>query len=153
MFTDIVSIVILPIICGLYLKKILKTASQKLLPIFPSVSIIAIALIVAYVMAATQKKVLAFPVFIILATTITNIVGYLLGILVAKIMRCNKASQGAVMFEYGMQDSGLGVVLATNFFGVEAALSGAFFSVIQNITAAIAVKIMNRKTEKMAKLS
>ena len=101
-------------------------------------------------MALTQAKILAFPLYTIIAVTALNLSGYLFGFITAKLLGNEKPEQKSMMFEYGMFDTGLGVVIATGFFGPLAALPGALLSIIQNLTASIIVKFV-RRTQKYSK--
>jgi len=143
-FNSMILIVFLPIVAGMLLKKIFWKKISPIAPIakiFPVISIIAIALVVACVMALTHHRILSFPIHMILAVTLLNIAGYFIGALVSKLMRCKEQEQKSITFEYGMFDSGLGVIIATSFFGPLAVLAGALLSIIQCLTAPLLVKI------------
>lgn len=145
-----VSVVLLPIALGVILKKVFVKRAAAIIKFCPILSIFSIALVIACVMALTQPKVLAFPLYIIIAVTALNLAGYLFGFITAKLLGNEKPEQRSMMFEYGMFDTGLGVVIATGFFGPLAALPGALLSIIQNLTAAIIVKCV-RRSQKYSK--
>lgn len=146
MIQTVLWIVLFPIIDGLIIRRILKSRVEKALNIFPSISIISIALIVGCVIALNKDNILAFPILVLVAVTLNNIFGLIAGYFIAKRLKCDKQTCKAIAFEFGMQDTALGVVMATQFFGKLSALPGAIFSVIQNLTGPALVRYFN-KTE------
>ena len=53
---------------------------------------------------------------------------------VARLFKASKENARTLAFEVGMQNSGLGVSLATQFFTAASALPGAIFSIVHNIS-------------------
>lgn len=147
-FATTLTIVILPVLLGAFVKKILPKSSTTLLcDYFPLLSILSIALIVAYVIAENQVRISGLPILVFLSVLIVNLLGYIYGYSISRLLKLNLPEKQALTYEFGMQDTGLGVVIATTFFSPAAALSGAIFSMLQNITAPILIKIWNaRKT-------
>lgn len=66
------------------------------------------------------------------AVILHNSLGYAFGYIIGKFFNLSKIDKQSLAFEYGMQDSGLGVMIATSI--------GALFSIIQNITGVFLVK-------------
>ncbi len=141
-FNNMTLIIFLPVVAGLITKNLFLKKKTSLTAIFPSISIIAIALVIACVMALAQKHILSFPIFTITAILILNLAGYLTGWSTAKLLGFKKMEQKSIVFEYGMFDTGLGVVIAASFFGPLAALPAALLSILQNLTATTIVKII-----------
>lgn len=73
-----------------------------------------------------------------------NGLGLLLGYLLARIAGLNIAQCKTMSIEVGMQNSGLGVALATAHFSPLAAVPSAIFSVWHNISGPIAATIFQR---------
>jgi bile acid:Na+ symporter, BASS family len=140
MVKNMLTIILLPIIVGVLFKKIFSKKLAVMTKVFPVISIFAIALVIACVIALTQHQIFAFPKYVIISVTALNIFSYFIGMLISKLSNLNKTDQKSVIFEYGMFDTGLAVVIATSFFGPLAALPGALLSIIQNITASVLVR-------------
>ncbi len=145
MVKNILEIVTLPLIIGLILKRLLGAKAHYIKMALPLVSIFAIAIIVACIMALSHSKILEFPLLIIIAVLLLNSLGYVYGYLFGKITKLSLANTQAIVFEYGMQDSGLGVIIANSFFGPASALASALYSLIQNITAPILIKVIYKR--------
>lgn len=137
-------IVVFPIFDAVVLRKILGARLTRFTKIFPSISILAVASIVACVIAINHNNLSKFPITILIAVITHNVLGLLSGYLLARWIKCDTASCRSISFEFGMQDTALGVVIASKFFGPLSALPGAFFSLIQNLTGPALVKFYNR---------
>lgn len=146
MATSIFWIVLFPLSDGLILRRILgERRIASILPIVPIISMCAVLLIIACVVSLNQQRILHLPLLLLLAILILNLGGITIGYFTARfILRYSHTSALAVGFEFGLQDSGLAVVLATKFFGIASALAGALFSVIQNITGPLMVNVSGR---------
>lgn len=96
-------------------------------------------------MALNQQLLLTFPVLILLAVTLHNTLGMGIGYGVALLFRTSKENARTLAFEVGMQNSGLGVSLATQFFTVASALPGATFSIIHNVNGVVLANRWRKK--------
>ena len=134
MMRSVFWIVIFPLFDGLVLRHFLYKHVKKYLSYFPSISIICIALIIGTVVALNRELLLTFPVLILLAVIFHNSLGMGIGYGVARLFKASKENARTLAFEVGMQNSGLGVSLATQFFTVASALPGAIFSIVHNIS-------------------
>ena len=116
---------------------------KKITKILPAVSVIAISFIVASVVSHNAEKILSAGIIILLIVILHNILGYILGFCIGKLLKLNKAKTKAFSIEIGMQNSGLATSLATTTFATtpEAAVPGAIFSVWHNISGAILAAI------------
>ncbi len=140
-------IVFVPLVLGVTVRKCFSRGEKIIARIFPTLSIIVIGLAIACIISLAQQEILAFPFWIISAAILLNLFGYGIGYIISKILNCEKREQKAIVFEYGIFDVPLGLVIANNFFGPAAALPGVFMSVIQNTTASIIVKYLMRPTK------
>ena len=139
MFIGIINVILVPIILGIIANKFFSKFTEKITKILPGISVIAISLIIASVVAHNSQKILSAGVVILLIVVLHNIFGYILGFCVGKILKLNSAKIKAFSIEIGMQNSGLATSLATTTFSTtpEAAVPGAIFSVWHNISGAI----------------
>ena len=145
MMISVFWIVLFPLLDGLVLRHFLQKRLEKYLSIFPSISIIAIALIIGCVIALNKALILSFPILVILAVILHNVSGLSAGYLVGKLFKCSKEDTRTIAIEVGMQNSGLGVSLATQFFSAASALPAAIFSLWHNISGITIAKYWKGK--------
>ena len=148
LFLSILKIVLVPVILGLLVKTYLPRFAEKGGPFTPSISILAIMTIIACVVALNADKIPGMGIVILLAVILHNGLGLGLGYLIAKSTRQDVKSCRAIAIEVGMQNSGLGAVLAHTHFSPATALPSAIFSIWHNISGAILASIWIKKLEK-----
>lgn len=140
MLENILLIIFIPVVLGILAKKYFTKRSLWIAHIFPSVAIVAISLAVACILALAREKIFSFPLWVLMAVLLFNLLGYAMGFMLAKLLRCQWHEQKSIIFEYGMFDAALGVLISVHFFGPVAALPSAVMSIIQNLTASFMVK-------------
>lgn len=147
MFLSIVQVVILPIGLGILVNRFFSRISQKIVPSLPTVSGIAIALIVGIVVSANAGNIKSSSLLVALAVILHNVFGLLFGYLISLLFRLAPEDRSAISIEVGMQNSGLATSLATIHFAMYpmAAVPGALFSVWHNISGAIAAQIFRAR--------
>lgn len=133
MMASVFWIVAFPVIDGLLLRRLLRRRLEPVLAVFPAVSMVAIALVIACVMGLNRETVLEFPGTVILVVVLHNLAGFGLGYGGACLLSRDHADRLAIAVEVGMQNSGLGVALAKTYFTAQAALPAALFSLEQNL--------------------
>src|SRR3954453_4309074 len=148
LFISIVQVVLIPIILGIIVQKLFKRQAQASVKVLPLVSVMAIVAIVSAVVAGSQEKIAETGLIIFAVVVLHNTLGYLIGYLFAKLFKMNLSKKKAVSIEVGMQNSGLGVALATAHFSPLAAVPSAIFSVWHNISGAILATIFRRMKDK-----
>lgn len=89
---------------------------EKCVAALPIVSVGAIVVIAAAVVAATRAQLLNVGLLIFAAVAVQNAVGMLLGWYAARFMGMSLSKRKTLAFEVGMQNSGLAVALATLHF-------------------------------------
>lgn len=143
MFMSIVQVIILPIGIGLIVKRFVTISEPFLKYDLPAISTIAITLIVGAVVSANASKLLDSGVVVIIVVALHNLLGYLLGFILAKCLRLDIKKSAAISIEVGMQNSGLACSLAQQHFNAMAlaTVPGAVFSVWHNISGAILARI------------
>ncbi|MCQ9616571.1 bile acid:sodium symporter family protein [Paenalcaligenes niemegkensis] len=148
MFWSIVQVVILPILLGMIVQMVLGERVKAGVQVLPLVSVVAIVAIVAAVVALNQERIATTGLQIFMVVVLHNGLGLLLGYLVAKACGLNLAQRKTMSIEVGMQNSGLGVALATAHFSPLAAVPSAIFSVWHNISGPIIATIYQRFKDK-----
>jgi BASS family bile acid:Na+ symporter len=146
LFKDIVGVVIVPILLGLIAKTLFRKQAAASAKALPLVSTIAIVLIIAIIVALNRPKLLTNGALIFAAVILHNLFGFALGYLFARLFGMDLAKRKAVMFETGMQNSGLGAALAAAHFSPLAAVPSALFSVWHNLSgSALATWFADRR--------
>ncbi|GIO32934.1 MULTISPECIES: bile acid:sodium symporter family protein [Paenibacillus] len=146
---DILTVVILPIILGVIVKALFKKQAEASAQALPLVSTLAIVLIVAIVVSGSRTKIIESGLLIFAVVILHNLLGYALGYLFAKLFRMNLSKRKAVLFETGMQNSGLGATLASAHFSPVAAVPSAIFSVWHNISGSLLATWFARRADKV----
>jgi BASS family bile acid:Na+ symporter len=144
LFLSIVEVVIVPILLGLLVKRLLGTTAEKGAKVLPLVSVIAIVAVVAGVVAGSHQKIASTGLLIFAVVILHNVIGFLLGYFFAKILGMDLPKRKAVSLEVGMQNSGLGVAIATAHFSPLAAVPSAIFSVWHNISGSLLASFFSR---------
>lgn len=137
MFMSIIQVIIIPIILGFLIQKFFPVAVEKGVTVVPLISVAAILIIVAAVTAANAGNVVAAGFLVFIAVFLHNGFGLLLGYLVALMMGLGENERRAISIEIGMQNSGLGVALATAHFSPLAALPSVWGAIWHNISGPI----------------
>ncbi|MEG0822774.1 MAG: bile acid:sodium symporter family protein [Burkholderiaceae bacterium] len=134
MFWSIVQVVVLPIALGVAAQSLLREKIKVCVDVLPLVSVAAIVAIVAAVVAVSQAKIASTGLLIFAVVVLHNGLGMLIGYWLAKLSGLSLAKRKTFAIEVGMQNSGLGVALATAHFSPLAAVPSAIFSVWHNIS-------------------
>ena len=148
LFLSIVQVVIVPLALGFIIKKFFGKQAQAGSKAMPLVSVIAIVLIVSAVVAGSAAKIAETGLLIFGVVILHNLLGFLIGFFFARLCGMDLAKQKAVAMEVGMQNSGLGVAIATAHFSPLAAVPSAIFSVWHNLSGSVLANIFSRMREK-----
>ncbi|VXB51564.1 putative sodium-dependent symporter [Bacillus sp. 349Y] len=149
MFLSIFQVIIVPITLGIIVQKLLPTVVEKSLEIIPLISVLAIMTIVTAVVSANAPSIRTSGAIIFVAVMLHNLFGLILGYVAAIIMKLKEADRRAISIEVGMQNSGLGVALATAHFGPLAALPSVIGAVWHNISGPILATYWSKKPAKV----
>jgi BASS family bile acid:Na+ symporter len=135
MMWGILSIVIVPLALGMFVTIRMPAAARRLDKVFPWVSMLAIAAIVAVIIALSRGRLARVGGLAAVAVVAHNALGLVLGYWTAAIAGCGSRDRRTIALEVGMQNSGLATALAVKFFPAVAALPAALFSVWHNVSA------------------
>lgn len=147
MFFDIIFMVVLPLGVGFAVRHFFSAAVEKIKDVFPAISVTFIIFVCTLVIASNREKMLHASVVIITVVVLLNIYGMAAGYGVGKLFRMPFAQKRTLSIEIGMQNAGLGTVLALEHFGPEAAIPTAFFVFTCIITASIMTEIWKSRKE------
>lgn len=137
MFISVLKMVLFPIFLGLVVRALFKQKIAEVSQCMPLVSVIAIVLILAAVVAASKERIIESGLLIFAIVVLHNSLGYLIGFIVAKLCKLDNYDSKAVSIEVGMQNSGLGAALAAAHFNPIAAVPSALFSFWHNVSGSI----------------
>ncbi len=146
MFLSIVQVVIVPIVLGFVINRLFSALTRALVDVLPTVSVTAICLIVACVVSHNSARILATGGLVFAVVFLHNMLGYLCGFLLGKVLGLDTARTKAISIEVGMQNSGLATSLAGSSFPdlAMATVPGAIFSVWHNISGALLASVYRR---------
>lgn len=137
-----VQVVILPVVAGVLLKRYAPRVTSAVLPAAPLVAVLMITLIVASIIGAGRNEILAAGSRLIVAVALLHAGGFLLGYVLGRLLKAPEIVARTISIEVGMQNSGLGVVLARQNFAnplvaIPSAISSLFHSLIASALAGI----------------
>lgn len=142
LFMSTVQVVILPLALGVILHKFFKRQTERILPAAPLIAVIFITLIVASIVGQGKKLILESGLQLAGAVFMLHAGGFLLGYVASHMINKNETVARTISIEVGMQNSGLGVVLAKQNFAhpavpIPCAISSVFHSLIGSLLAAL----------------
>jgi len=128
-------VVVLPVAAGVAVNRLVPRAVRAVLPVAPLVSVIAIALVCASIIGQNAAAVRAAGPRLLVAVAAVHALGFGVGQLAGRILGQGPAVARTISIEVGMQNSGLGVVLAQRHFPAEplAAVPGAISAVVHSV--------------------
>jgi BASS family bile acid:Na+ symporter len=140
LFASTLQVVVLPVMLGVWLNRLAPRAVRQAQQVLPLVSVLVIALICASIIGGSAAAVKDAAWRLLGAVFGLHAGGFLLGYVAARLLRFELTTARTVSIEVGMQNSGLGVVLARRHFAdpltaVPCAISSVFHSVIGSLLA------------------
>ncbi len=142
LFLSTVQVIVLPVIGGLLLRRYLPGVTRRILPGAPLAAVVMICLIVASVIGAGKEQILRAAAPLLAGVMLLHASGFLLGYVLSRLWLRNENMARTISVEVGMQNSGLGVVLARQNFpnpavAIPSAISSLTHSLIGSLLAAI----------------
>lgn len=150
MVLSVVKVILIPVLLGVVVHKLLGATMQKISALVPLISVVAIVMIIAGIVANNVEKIFSCGLLVLGVVILHNFLGMALGLLASKRFRVDRDKATAIAIEVGMQNSGLAVSLATANFAANplATLPGAIFSVWHNISGSIFASIRRAGAKK-----
>ncbi len=137
--TSILQIVVLPIGAGLIINHLFKRKMRAIEAFLPLVSMIAILLVIAAIVATTSKSITLIGPLVMVGVILHNAIGLLSGYWGGRLLGFDETVCRTLAIEVGMQNSGLAVALGKLYFTPLAALPGALFSIWHNLSGSLLV--------------
>ncbi len=140
MFLKIIWTVVIPLAVGFGVRKNFPEALEKLKNVPPTLSVFAIIVICSFVVAINKENLGKATLIIFMAVITVNLAGMILGFMAGKAARFSFKRKKTLSIEIGMQNAGLGVLLALEHFSSEVAIPAAIFTVWCIISASALIK-------------
>jgi len=137
MLVMLLKMIVAPLFIGMILNALFHTKLQKLLSVFPVFSMAVILLIIAIVVALNANNLQTVVWSLVLAVMLHNLIGLFSGYWLTRKLGYDSKIARTVAIEVGMQNSGLSVALALNYFTAASALPGALFSIWHNLSGSV----------------
>lgn len=145
MVKSIMVMVILPLLLGLWIRHLFHEVITKIQPVFPALSTLFIAFICGLVVALNKNALGKVTIIVFIAVISLNVFGLLLGYLAGKGFRFSLPQRRTLAINVGMQNAGMGAVLAIKHISPEAAIPNALFATWCIVSAAVLAAIWSKK--------
>ncbi len=135
LFISTLQVVVLPVAAGVVINRLMPRLATTVLPVAPLVSVLAIALVCASIIGQNAAAIASSGATLLFAVVALHAIGFGVGYLFARGFRYDRMVARTVSIETGMQNSGLGVVLAQRHFPAEplTAVPCAISSVVHSV--------------------
>ena len=156
LFWSTIQVVILPLALGVLMNRFSPRLTKKWVGVSPLVAVFFITLIVASIVGAGRDEILKAGPSLVLAVFSLHASGFFFGYLFSRLATGNEITARTISIEVGMQNSGLGVVLARQNFpnpatAIPSAISSVFHSLIASLLAAFWRRDADLLLKKIAK--
>ena len=146
-----VQVVVLPLVVGALLKRWTPRVTAWLLPVAPLAAVLMITLIVGSIIGAGRSAILSAGARLLLAVASLHAGGFLLGYVATRLGRADRMTARTISIEVGMQNSGLGVVLARqNFADPLVAIPSAISSLCHSLFGSLLAAVWRRRIARPA---
>jgi BASS family bile acid:Na+ symporter len=145
MMQSIMMMVILPLILGLWFQHKFHKITSRIKPVFPALSTLFIAFICGLVVALNKDALGKVTWLIFVAVISLNVLGLIFGFYAGRAFKFTIPQQRTLAINVGMQNAGMGAVLAIKHISAEAAIPNALFATWCIISAAVLAGIWSNK--------
>ncbi|HHC74085.1 MAG TPA: bile acid:sodium symporter family protein [Thiothrix sp.] len=146
MLFSILKIVFLPVALGLLINTFFATRISAVKAFFPLLSVLAIVLIIAIIVALNHGRLADVGMVVLSAVILHNVSGLITGYGITRLLGYDQQSARTLSIEVGMQNSGLAVALANQYLGAVAALPAALFSIWHNLSGSLVAAWWQRQS-------
>lgn len=147
LFYSTLKVVLVPVVLGVFLNTRLPIYTQKIQFYSPTVAVVLITLIVASIIGQGKEIILGSGVSLIFSIMILHLAGFVLGYFLSKFLLKDESVSRTISVEVGMQNSGLGVVLAKeNFVNPAVAIPAAISSLVHSLYGSIFVALFGNRS-------
>ncbi|MDG6777805.1 bile acid:sodium symporter family protein [Thiomicrorhabdus sp. zzn3] len=147
MFLSLLKLILLPLSLGMLVNHFMSHWVKPVRFLLPLYSMGAIALIIATVVALNHMELAHVGAMLIVAVMLHNLIGLFSGYWITRKLGYDSVIARTVALEVGMQNSGLSVALALQYFSAASALPGALFSIWHNLSGAFFASYWQSKSK------
>ncbi|KAM7498560.1 hypothetical protein LguiA_022974 [Lonicera macranthoides] len=135
-------VVLLPVLAGAFLSQYFQSVVKLVSPLMPPIAVATVAVLCGNAIAQSSSAILMSGGQVVLAVALLHASGFFFGYVLARILGIDVSSSRTISIEVGMQNSVLGVVLASQHFGnpltaVPCAVSSVCHSILGSALAGI----------------
>ncbi len=145
MLQTVLQVVLAPVALGVVVRHLLGERHRFVEPWLAPLAVAVIVLIIAVIVALNRDELAVLGPAAALAVMLHNLLGLAAGYGGARLFGMDEATRRTLAIEVGMQNSGLGVALANQYFSAAAALPGALFSVWHNLSGSLLAAFWARR--------
>ncbi len=146
LFFSTLKVVFIPVLLGILLNQYIPKIATKIVPFAPPFAVILISFIVGSIIGQGKETILNSGSHLLLALISLHFLGFLIGFMISLIFFKNWKIAKTISIEVGMQNSGLGVVLAReNFSSPLVAIPAALSSLIHSLLGSFFVILFKNK--------
>jgi BASS family bile acid:Na+ symporter len=141
MFFSVSKMVLIPLIAGIVINHYFHQKVKPFEKVFPAISTTFITFVCALVIALNSSYLPQINLWIFLAAICLNLAGLSIGYYIGYLANFSLKRKRALSIEIGMQNAGLGTVLALKHFTAKTALPAVVFVFICIFTASLLVPL------------
>ncbi|EOY13546.1 Sodium Bile acid symporter family isoform 1 [Theobroma cacao] len=135
-------VVLLPVLAGAFLNQYFQGLVKFVSPLMPPIAVGTVAILCGNAIAQSASAILASGQQVVLASSLLHASGFFFGYILSRVLGLEVASSRTISIEVGMQNSVLGLVLASQHFqnpltAVPCAVSSVCHSIFGSILAGI----------------
>ncbi|TYJ48219.1 hypothetical protein E1A91_A01G045700v1 [Gossypium mustelinum] len=135
-------VVLLPVLGGAFLNQYFHGFVKFVSPLMPTIAVGTVAVLCGNAIAESSSAILASGLQVVLASSLLHASGFCFGYVLSRMLQLDVASSRTISIEVGMQNSVLGVYLATQHFqnpltAVPCAVSSVCHSIFGSLLAGI----------------
>lgn len=112
LLTNMIAIVLLPVVLGTLLNRLFPRAAGAVSAVLPLIAIVLVILIVGGIVGGAKVQIAQHAGVLLLATFLLHACGFALGYVLARALKLDEIAARTISIEVGMQNSGLGSGLA-----------------------------------------
>ncbi|GFQ06419.1 probable sodium/metabolite cotransporter bass1 chloroplastic [Phtheirospermum japonicum] len=151
LFMSTLQVVLLPVLAGAFLNQYFKRGVRIVGPLMPPIAVATVAVLCGNAIAQSSSAILMSGRLVVLAVALLHASGFFFGYVLSRMLGIDVSSSRTISIEVGMQNSVLGVVLATQHFGdpltaVPCAVSSVCHSIFGSALAGIWRRSIPEKT-------
>ncbi|GMH14381.1 hypothetical protein Nepgr_016222 [Nepenthes gracilis] len=110
-------VVLLPVLTGAFLKQYFQGLVRLVSPLMPPIAVVTVAVLCGNAISQNSSAILMSGRQVVLAASLLHASGFFFGYLLSRMLGIDISSSRTISIEVGMQNSVLGLVLASQHFG------------------------------------